>query len=36
MSEFVIHNPENVTTRVNIVQTTSGDDSEEESGDSDE
>ena len=27
--EFVIHNPENVTTRVNIVQTTSGDDSEE-------
>ena len=29
MSEFVIHNPENVTTRVNIVQTTSGDDSEE-------
>tara|TARA_B100001540_G_scaffold190305_1_gene167691 strand:+ start:15 stop:821 length:807 start_codon:yes stop_codon:yes gene_type:complete len=29
MSEFIIHNPENITTRVNIVQTTSGDDSEE-------
>ena len=29
MSEFVIHNPENITTRVNIVQTTSGDNSEE-------
>ena len=24
MSEFVIHNPDNSTTRVNIVQTTSG------------
>ena len=29
MSEFVIHNPVNSTTRVNIVQTTSGEDSEE-------
>ena len=29
MSEFVIHNPVNSTTRVNIVQTTSGDDSDE-------
>jgi hypothetical protein len=29
MSEFVVHNPVNSTTRVNIVQTTSGEDSEE-------
>ena len=29
MSEFVIHNPVNSTTRVNIVQTTSGEDSDE-------
>jgi len=29
MSEFVIHNPVNSTTRVNIVQTTSGDNSDE-------
>ena len=29
MSEFVIHNPDNSTTRVNIVQTTSGENAEE-------
>ena len=29
MSEFVIHNPDNSTTRVNIVQTTSGEDAED-------
>ena len=29
MSEFVIHNPDNSTTRVNIVQTTSGENAED-------